>query len=131
MPIRILLADDHGILRAGLRNLLNLDPDLEVIGEAADGAQVLRIAEQLQPDLILMDINMPNMGGIEALQSLSERLPAVKVLMLTVHEDESLLREICRYANAVGAITTTERGAIPALPTAEQVEKFLQTQGAK
>jgi len=124
MPIRILLADDHGILRAGLRNLLNLDPDLEVIGEAADGSQVLRMAEQLQPDLILMDISMPNMGGIDALPYLTERLPATRVLMLTVHEDEGLLRKAMRAgasgyvikraaeAELVNAIKTVMQGDI-------------------
>ena len=63
MPTRILLADDHGILRAGLRNLLNAQPDFEVVGEAADGIQALEMTEQTHPDLILMDINMPDMDG--------------------------------------------------------------------
>jgi two-component system response regulator NreC len=93
MAIRILLADDHGILRAGLRSLLHPEPDLEVVGEASDGAQALQFATQLHPDLIIMDISMPMMGGIEALEALRERLPEIKVLMLTVHEDESLLRK--------------------------------------
>jgi two-component system, NarL family, response regulator NreC len=96
MPIRILLADDHGILRAGLRNLLNADPDLEVIGEAADGVQVVEMAEQSCPDLILMDISMPNMGGIEVLEYLHGKMPTCKVLMLTIHEDESLLKKALR-----------------------------------
>ena len=96
MPIRILLADDHGILRAGLRNLLNAEEDLEVVGEASDGAEVLELAERLQPEIILMDISMPNMGGIEVLEQLSEKPYAGKVLMLTVHEDEGLLRKAMR-----------------------------------
>ena len=61
MPIKVLLADDHGILRAGLRNLLNQDPDILVVGEAADGHRALQMAEQLEPDLILMDVSMPGM----------------------------------------------------------------------
>jgi two-component system response regulator NreC len=92
MPTRILLADDHGILRAGLRNLLNGDPEMIVVGEAADGNEALRLAEELQPDLVLMDISMPGTGGIEALQYFSRQLPGTKVLMLTVHEDEELLK---------------------------------------
>lgn len=102
MSIRILLADDHGILRAGLRNLLNAEPDLEVIGEASDGIQVLEMAGQINTDLILMDISMPNMGGIEVLQHWHGKLPA-RVLMLTVHEDESLLRKAIR-AGASGYV---------------------------
>ena len=98
-----MLADDHGVLRAGLRALLNLEPDFEVIGEAADGSQVLQMAERLRPDLVLMDISMPNLGGIEALQHLKELLPAIHVLMLTVHEDEGLLRRAIR-AGASGYI---------------------------
>ncbi len=96
MRTRILIADDHGILRSGLRNLLNPNSDLEVVGEAADGRQAVRMAEELQPDLVLMDISMPNMSGIDALPALLEKSPASKVLMLTVHEDESLLRKAVR-----------------------------------
>jgi two-component system, NarL family, response regulator NreC len=96
LTTRILLADDHGILRAGLRNLLNAEPDLEVIGEAADGIQALELAEQSRPDLILMDISMPNMGGIELLQHLRGRQNPSKVLMMTVHEDDSLLKKAIR-----------------------------------
>lgn len=93
MATRILIADDHGVLRGGLRSLLSPESDLDVVGEAEDGAQALQLALQLRPDLILMDISMPNLGGIEALKQLGEVLPDTKVLMLTVHEDESLLRK--------------------------------------
>ena len=93
MATRILIADDHGVLRGGLRNLLSPESDLDVVGEAEDGAQAVQLARQLRPDLILMDISMPNLGGIEALKQLGEVLPDTKVLMLTVHEDESLLRK--------------------------------------
>lgn len=103
MHTRILLADDHGILRAGLRNLLNAEADLEVVGEAEDGAQVLEMIESLQPDLILMDISMPAMGGIEVLEQLTGKQFAGKVLILTVHEDESLLRKAI-HAGASGYV---------------------------
>ncbi|MEO8357489.1 MAG: response regulator transcription factor [Chloroflexota bacterium] len=103
MTVRIVLADDHGILRAGLRNLLNAEPDLEVVGEAADGVEVLEMVEASNPDLILMDISMPHMGGIDVLQHLSAKQPASKVLMLTVHEDESLLKKAIR-AGASGYV---------------------------
>lgn len=103
MTIRILLADDHGILRAGLRNLLNAEADLEVVGEAEDGVQILEMIELLQPDLILMDISMPTMGGIEVLEQLAGKACPGKVLMLTVHEDESLLKKAIR-AGASGYV---------------------------
>jgi len=103
MPTRILLADDHGILRAGLRNLLNAEADMDVVGEAEDGAQILEMVEPLQPDLILMDISMPTMGGIEVLEQLVGNRFSGKVLMLTVHEDESLLKKAIR-AGASGYV---------------------------
>lgn len=103
MPINILIADDHGIIRAGLRNVLNAETDFKVVGEVSDGSQVLQKVGQLHPDLVLMDISMPNMGGIEALQLLKTRYPEILVLMLTVHEDESLLRKAIR-AGASGYV---------------------------
>ena len=93
MAIRVLIADDHGVLRAGLRALLNSEQEMEVVGEAADAEQTLRLAEELHPDVVLMDLNMPKGGGIHATQQLKELLPEVKVLILTVHEDNSILRE--------------------------------------
>jgi two-component system response regulator NreC len=129
MPIKILLADDHGILRAGLRNLLNQAPDMLVVGEAPDGHRALQMAEQLQPDLILMDVSMPGMGGIEALQCLNKRMPATKVLILTIHEDEGLLREAIRAgasgyvvkraaeSELINAINTVMNGDIYIHPT--------------
>lgn len=103
MTIRILLADDHNVLRAGLRTLLNNEPDFEVVGEAEDGHQVLQSASTLRPDLVLMDISMPGLGGIETTRYLKEVLPDTSVLVLTVHEDESLLREAIR-AGASGYV---------------------------
>ena len=96
MATRILIADDHGILRAGLRTLLNAEPDFEVIGEASDGPQTLQLAAELQPDLILLDVSMPNSNGLDTLLQLKERFPKIHVLMLTVHEDEGLLRKAIR-----------------------------------
>ncbi|MGB5846240.1 MAG: response regulator transcription factor, partial [Anaerolineales bacterium] len=93
MAISVLIADDHGVLRAGLRALLNSEPEMEVVGEAADGEQTLRLAEELHPDVVLMDLNMPKGDGIYTTRHLKELLPEVNVLILTVHEDDSLLRE--------------------------------------
>jgi len=103
MPTRILIADDHGVLRAGLRALLNAEPGLDVVGEAGDGDEALRLTRTLQPDIVLMDINMPGSGGIEATRQLKQLHPDVRVLILTVHEDEGLLQEAIR-AGAAGYI---------------------------
>ena len=126
MAFRILLADDHGILRAGLRNLLNAEPDLEVIGEAADGIQILEMVEQSSPDLILMDISMPNMGGIEVLEHLREKKLASKVLMLTVHEDEGLLKKAI-HAGASGYLVkrAAESELITAIKTVMQGDIYV------
>ena len=103
MPIHILIADDHGVLRAGLRALLNAEPDLEVIAEASDGNDALRLASELRPDIVLLDISMPGPGGIEVTRRLKEALPELRVLILTAHEDESMLREAVQ-AGAAGYI---------------------------
>jgi DNA-binding NarL/FixJ family response regulator len=96
MPIEILIADDHGVIRAGLRALLENVPDITVVGEASDGVEALAKAVELKPDILLMDLSMPNMGGIEATLQLSQKEPKVRVLILTVHEEESLLKEVIR-----------------------------------
>jgi two-component system, NarL family, response regulator NreC len=103
MTIRIVIADDHGVLRAGLRSLLNEEPDLEVVGEAADGHEALRVAGELQPDLVLLDLDMPGMGGLSAAEELKRTQPDMAILILTVHEDDTLLQEAIR-AGASGFI---------------------------
>jgi DNA-binding NarL/FixJ family response regulator len=97
------IADDHGLIRAGLRALLEDVPDMQVVGEAADGNAVLRLAAELQPDIILMDVSMPGMNGIEATSQIRGISPQTRVLALTVHEDEGILREMIR-AGASGYI---------------------------
>jgi len=91
--IRILLADDHAVLRAGLTALLNARPDMEVVGEAADGGELLTLAAQTQPDVILLDLTMPKLGGLEVLPLLRQRMSAVRILVLTMHNEESYLRQ--------------------------------------
>lgn len=91
--IRLLLVDDHAVLRAGLRALLNAEADMEVIGEAENGQQAVDMARALQPDVILMDVTMPAMGGPEATRRIKTAQPEVRVLALTMHDDASYLRD--------------------------------------
>lgn len=92
-PWRILLADDHAVLRAGLRMLLSAEPDMAVIGEADSGRQTIEQAAQLNPDIILLDVTMPDMDGLTVLPRLKEVAPQARVLILTMHEDEAYLRQ--------------------------------------
>ena len=101
--IRVLLADDHTILRAGLRMMLNVQPDIEVVGEASDGRQALNEALLLKPDVVLMDITMPEMNGIEATRQVKRALESTRVLILTMHENEEYLFQVLR-AGASGYI---------------------------
>ena len=103
MTIRILIADDHALLRAGLIALLNGEPGMEVVGEAGDGNTAVLLSVEKRPDVILMDISMPEAGGIEATRRLKQLAPDSRILILTVHEDKSLLQEAIR-TGAMGYI---------------------------
>jgi two-component system, NarL family, response regulator NreC len=100
MSIRILLVDDHGILRAGLRALLSPEPGFDVVGEVADGLEAVELAKRLNPDVILMDISMPGLGGLDATRQILSISPQMRVLLLTVHEDYSLVREAIKVGAA-------------------------------
>lgn len=89
----VLLADDHRLLRTGLKLLLQRHPKLEIVGEAADGEETLRLYEQLQPDLLLLDISMPALDGMNCLREIKSRYPKAKVIVLTMHEDENYIKE--------------------------------------
>ena len=96
MTTRVLIADDHPLLRAGLRRLLAADPDLETVGEAGTGAEVLQLTAELHPDVVLLDISMPGENGIATTRALKARFPDVLVLFLTMHEEEGMLQEALR-----------------------------------
>jgi two-component system response regulator NreC len=103
MPIQILIADDHGLIRTGLRAVLQDVPDFEVVGEAEDGYSLLKLIAEFKPDIVLMDISMPGLSGLEATRQVREISPMTRVLALTVHEDEEMVREMIR-AGAHGYI---------------------------
>lgn len=96
MTTTILIADDHAVLRAGLGMLLDAQPDLHVIGEAGNGGEVLSKAAQLQPNLILLDLSMPGLGGLDVVSLLRRSLPDARILILTMHDDESYVRQALR-----------------------------------
>jgi two-component system, NarL family, nitrate/nitrite response regulator NarL len=95
-PIRIMLVDDHALFRKGIASLLAAEPGFEVVGEAGDGVQAVERAQELMPDVILMDVNMPRASGPEATRRIMEILPYVKIVMLTVSEDDQDLFEAVR-----------------------------------
>jgi two-component system response regulator NreC len=101
--IRIMLADDHVVLRTGLAMLLNAQPDMSVVGEATSGLEAIEMAQSLEPDVILMDMTMPGVGGIEATEKMCSRNLSVKIIFLTQHEDEVSFREAFR-AGASGYV---------------------------
>ncbi|QRN94468.1 response regulator transcription factor [Archangium violaceum] len=94
--IRIILADDHAMVREGLRGLLALTPDLCVVGEASDGYEALRLVATLDPDLVLMDVRMPRLGGLEALRILRRTDPERRVVLLSTFDEDAVLQEALR-----------------------------------
>src|SRR3954470_3849573 len=101
MTIRILIADDHAVVRQGLKMFLSLDPELEILGEAGDGKKAIEMARQLQPDIVLMDLLMPVLGGVEATAQIRREMPDVEVIALTsVLEDKSVVDAV--RAGAIG-----------------------------
>ena len=107
--LRVLLADDHKIVRDGLRLLIDAQRDMRVIGEAGNGKDALQQAHDLKPDVVVMDLSMPKLNGLQATERLKAELPTVKVVALTVHEDPSYLLQLCK-AGAVGYVLKRSAG---------------------
>lgn len=105
--VRILLVDDHRIVRVGLAGLLRIEPDLEVVGEAADGEAAIEQARRLQPDVICMDISMPRMNGIEATRIISRELPHVRIIGLSMHDAADMAHAMAE----AGAVAYVQKDA--------------------
>jgi DNA-binding NarL/FixJ family response regulator len=109
-PIRLLLADDHAVMRSGLANMLNVNPAFRVVGEADDGAKALELFRRLKPDVVLLDVTMPGLDGIETLRQLRAEHPGARVLMLSSSEtEEDIVQSF--HAGASGYVTKTARPA--------------------
>ncbi|MBL7174475.1 MAG: response regulator transcription factor [Desulfobacteraceae bacterium] len=124
--IKVLLAEDHTIVRKGLHSLLDKEIGIEVIGEAEDGREVIRKAEELQPDVVVMDIAMPGLNGLEATRRLKKRFPGMKIIILTVHNNEEYVLETLR-AGASGYLVkkAAPTDLISAIQAAYRGESFL------
>lgn len=123
--IRILLADDHAVVRKGLRFLLERQPEMEVVGEAADGREAVRLAEEFKPTVVVMDIGMPQLNGIEATAQIVKRSPQTSVIMLSVHSDETyLLRALSAGAKGYLLKDSAEDDLVRAVQVVAQGKPF-------
>jgi DNA-binding NarL/FixJ family response regulator len=126
MSTRVLIADDHGVVRGGLRLLLELQPDIEVVGEAADGAEAVTRVLELRPDLAILDVSMPLLTGIQAAREIKAQAPAVDVLVLSMHDDERYVFEALK-AGASGYVLkrAADQDLVDAVRSIARGEPFL------
>jgi two-component system response regulator NreC len=126
MTTSVMLADDHAMLRAGLKALINAEPDMHVVGEAGNGEEAVRLAEQVRPDVVVMDISMPVMDGLAATAAIAAKLPETRVLVLTMHAEEQYLLKVLE---AGGSGYVLKRSAdtelMEAIRTVRRGEAFL------
>ncbi|MBI1395188.1 MAG: response regulator [Betaproteobacteria bacterium] len=124
MSTRIILADDHRIIREGLASLLREEPDFEIVGEAGDGASVVRLARECRPDIVITDVSMPGLNGIEAIRRILDDAPGVKTLCLSVHDEKRLVAAVmdagasgyllkdCAFEELLRAVRTVLAGQV-------------------
>lgn len=132
MTIRVLLVDDHAVVRTGLRMLLESEPEMEIAGEAGTAQEALALVTQLTPDVVLMDIGLPDLSGIEATQEIKRRAPQVAVVALTIHEDEEYFFKMLQ-AGASGYVPkrAAPEELLTAIRTAAAGEVYLYPSLAK
>ena len=135
--IKILLADDHALVRQGFKMILGAQPDMQIVGEAGNGREAVELAEKLQPDLIVMDVTMPELNGIEATRRLAASSPRTRVLALSMHKDAVYVREILRAgargyllkdsvdADLLAAVRAVAKGEI--CPTHSRRQQYLRS----
>ena len=124
-PIRILLADDHTVMRSGLRLLLERQPGFQVVGEAADGRETVEMSDALKPDVVVLDIAMPNLNGIEAARQIAAKLPGTSIVILSMHSDESyVLRALKAGARAYLLKDSAESDLINAIKAVTEGKAF-------
>jgi DNA-binding NarL/FixJ family response regulator len=121
MPIRVLIADDHGVVRQGLRMFLEADPELEIVGEARDGAEALRLAQSLRPDVVLMDLLMPVMDGLQATAAIRASLPDTDVIALT---------SVLEYATVAQAVSAGAAGYLLKDTSAHELRRAIKSTAA-
>ena len=126
MPIRVLLADDHAIMRQGLRMVLSAESGIEVVGEAEDGREAVALVERLHPDVVVMDISMPHLNGLEATRQIRQRFPEVQVVILTMHENRAYYLQFARVG-AAGCVLKRSLGTelMTAIQAAARGESYL------
>ena len=110
--IKLLLVDDHSLLRDGLRRIFSLHEDMEVVGEAADGQEACALAKAHKPDVVLMDINMPGMNGIEATRQIKREVPEASIIALTIHDDEEYIYELVKAGVSAYILKDIETNAL-------------------
>ncbi len=132
IPTRILLVDDHEVVRRGLRAIVEMHADFVVVGEAANGRKAIELATALQPDIVMMDIGMPELNGFEATRQVLEKSPNAEVLVLSMHESEQLVREVIA-AGARGYVLKSDAGRdlVSALESLRQHRPFFTSRLAK
>lgn len=123
--MRVLLADDHGIVRRGLRTLLEAAPGVNVVGEAADGLEAVRLCEELRPEVLIVDVGMPALNGIEVATRALHSQPGLRVIILSMHSDEAyIIRALAAGASAYLLKEATDEDLLPALKAVTEGRRF-------